>query len=495
MSKRILVTGAGGYIGRRLVRELVEEGYYVICTVRDKKRFDLPTRKSEQLEVLEIDFLDENLPPVPSNLDGAYYLIHSMSHSKNYQQLEQKTAIHFRNWISKKVNHVIYLSGMVNEDKLSPHLASRKKVEDELKKGEYNFTTLRAGIIIGSGSASFEIIRDLVEKLPVMITPKWVLTKCQPIGIRDVLKFLTKTILNPKTFNQSFDIGGKDVLTYKEMMLQYAKVRSLRRIILTIPLMTPRLSSYWLYFVTAVSYKLATALVDSMKVEVVCSNHRLQEILNIETHNYMQSLEMAFDKIEQDEIPSSWKDSFSSSSFKIPISEFVQVPQHGCLKDKRVMKVNDTQASLQKIWSIGGETGWYYGNTLWKIRGYLDKLAGGIGLRRGRTHQSKIQTGDSIDFWRVLYADKEEGRLLLFAEMKLPGDAWLEFNLNQNTLTQTATFRPRGVWGRIYWFMLVPFHHLIFQGMLKKIARSPIDQLVKSSSSFFDKKDRTLANQ
>jgi hypothetical protein len=364
---------------------------------------------------------------------------------------------------------VVYLSGIVNEAELSKHLTSRKNVEQELSKGDYNFTALRAGIIIGSGSASFEIIRDLVEKLPIMITPKWLNTKCQPIGISDVITFLSKSIFNPKTFNQDFDIGGPDVLSYKEMLLEFGKARNLKRNIFVVPVMTPRLSSYWLYFVTSTSYKLATSLVHSMKVEVVCRDNRLNTLLGVTPIGYKESLKRAFSKIESNEILSSWKDSYSSSGISFNISDFIQVPSFGCFKDKRMRAIENRENCIAKIWSIGGQTGWYYGNWLWSIRGFMDKLAGGVGLRRGRTSPVSIHVGDTIDFWRVLYADKEEGRLLLFAEMKLPGEAWLEFKVIGDELMQTATFRPLGLAGRMYWYAVLPFHGFIFKGMLKAI--------------------------
>jgi len=235
--------------------------------------------------------------------------------------------------------------------------------------------------------------------------------------------------------------------------------------------MTPKLSSYWLYFVTSTSYKLATSLVHSMKIEVVCRDNRINNIINITPLSYNEALKRAFSKIENNEILSSWKDAYSSSGLNFNISEFIQVPSFGCFKDSRTKPIENREASINKIWSIGGSNGWYYGTWLWKIRGYMDKLFGGVGLRRGRTNPVTINVGDSIDFWRVLYADKEEGRLLLFAEMKLPGEAWLEFKIKDNKLTQTATFRPLGLAGRLYWYAVLPFHGFIFKGMLKALAK------------------------
>ncbi len=470
---KILLTGATGYIGKRILPVLIEAGHEVICCVRDKSRFKPPEAIKHKIQTIQIDLLvKESLNAIPKDIDGAYYLVHSMAASSAYQKLEQESAVNFRNALNEtKVRHVVYLSGIVNESELSDHLTSRKTVELELNKGDYNLTTLRAGIIIGSGSASFEIIRDLVEKLPVMVTPKWLNTKCQPIGISNVITFLSKCIFNTRTYNQNFDIGGPDILTYKEMLLEFARIRGLKRRIYTIPVMTPRLSSYWLYFVTATSYKLAVALVHSMKIEVICRDSSINNILEVTPMSYKEAISLAFTKIESNQIVSSWKDSYSSSENSDIISEFIQVPTFGCFTDQRTRAFKNKAECTEKIWSIGGQTGWYYGDWLWRTRGFLDKIAGGVGLRRGRTHRSSLQTGDALDFWRVLYADKNEVRLLLFAEMKLPGEAWLEFKIVNEELVQTATFRPLGLWGRLYWYSVLPFHGFIFRGMLKKLTK------------------------
>ena len=254
------------------------------------------------------------------------------------------------------------------------------------------------------------------------------------------------------------------------MLLGFARMRNLKRRIWTIPVMTPRLSSYWLYFVTSTSYKLATSLVDSMKVEVVCRNDNLNKILDVQPISYLEALQKAFSRIECNEIVSSWKDAYASSGININISEFIQVPEHGCFIDRRTNAIKNHDNSLTKIWSIGGENGWYYGNWLWEIRGVIDKFVGGVGLRRGRTNQNTISAGDSLDFWRVIYSNRDEGRLLLFAEMKLPGEAWLEFKIVDEQLVQTATFRPRGLAGRLYWYSVYPFHEIIFGGLVKNLA-------------------------
>jgi uncharacterized protein YbjT (DUF2867 family) len=471
---KILLTGATGYIGKRVLPVLVSKGFDVVCCVRDKSRFTPNEFLADKIDVIEIDLLKKDtLDRIPKDIDVAFYLVHSMSTSKDFDKLELESAKNFQNAISKtECKQVIYLSGIVNEDKLSDHLSSRLNVEKELARGKFYLTTLRAGIIVGSGSASFEIIRDLVEKLPVMVAPKWLQTKCQPIAVSDAITYLVGSVNNPKTFDKSFDIGGPDVLTYKEMLLEFAHVRKLKRSIFIVPVMTPKLSSYWLYFVTATSYKLASALVDSMKVEVVCQDNKIKDIIKTENLSYRQSLERAFKRIENHETISSWKDSFSSSELQLSLSDFAEVPEHGCFKDTRQQLVLDKEKVIENIWKLGGNNGWYFATWLWQLRGIIDKFFGGVGLLRGRSATNKISPGDSIDFWRVINANKETGKLLLFAEMKLPGEAWLEFQLKDGYLFQTATFRPHGVTGRLYWYSIMPFHKFLFQGMIKNIAKN-----------------------
>jgi uncharacterized protein YbjT (DUF2867 family) len=470
---KILLTGATGYIGQRLLPVLLEERHEVVCCVRDKGRFNKKGFQSEKLQVIEIDFLDNRtLEQIPEDIDAAYFLVHSMATiHDDFENLERITAANFKSGIEKtRARQVIYLSGIVNEKSLSKHLRSRKKVEEILSEGSYHLTTLRAGIIIGSGSSSFEIMRDLVEKLPVMIAPKWLATKSQPIAIGNVIEFLNGVLLNEATFDRSFDIGGPDILTYKEMLLRFARIRKLKRKIITIPVMTPRISSYWLYFVTSTSFSLAKHLVDSMKVEVICRDNDLRNQLGINLISYDDSIRLAFDKIEHQAVLSSWTDALSSHILDRGISQLMEVPVYGCFKDKRESKIKDADTTLEKIWAIGGKNGWYYANWLWELRGFLDKVFGGVGLRRGRKSCTEITPGDAIDFWRVLLANKEDKRLLLYAEMKLPGEAWLEFTIINNTLCQIATYRPLGLLGRLYWYSMMPFHAFIFRGMLKNIA-------------------------
>ncbi|MEQ8629551.1 SDR family oxidoreductase [Ekhidna sp.] len=477
---KILLTGSTGYIGRRLLPYLVDAGHSVVCPVRDARRFDFEDFNEDFLkhvEVIECDFLNkDSLQKLPKDIDAAYYLIHSLnSNSKKFSKMESDSAANFVQYINNsKTNQVIYLGGIVNDDELSEHLKSRHHVEDILAKSKAPLTVLRAGIIIGSGGASFEIIRDLVEKLPVMIAPKWLNSKCQPIGIANVMDYLMGVLANDKALNKTFDIGGKDILTYKQMLLQFAEVRGLKRWIITIPVLTIRLSSLWLYLVTSTSYRLARNLVDSMKNEVIAKDDSIKEAVDIELYSYKESLERTFQKIDQKQIISSWKDSFASTSFNETFLTQIEAPKYGCFKDVRRFTFERNADEVAKnIWQIGGERGWYYGNWLWEIRGFMDKLVGGVGLRRGRRSPDDLKGGDALDFWRVLEADRPNKRLLLFAEMKLPGDAWLEFKIkpedDKNCLIQTATFRPLGLWGRLYWYLVFPFHGFIFTNMARNL--------------------------
>lgn len=476
---KILLTGANGYIGTRLLPVLLAAGHEVVCMVRDKRRFAEASDFGDQVQIITGDLLKpETLVEIPSDIHAAYYLVHSMSASEHgFSELETTSAQNFTAALKpSQCQQLIYLTGIVNDPGLSEHLSSRLAVEDVLKQSGIPFTILRAAIIIGSGSASFEIIRDLTEKLPVMVAPKWIKTKCQPIGIRDVLRYLSGVLSNEKAMQQTFDIGGPDILSYKEMMLQYAEVRHLKRFILTLPLLTPRLSSLWLNMVTSVPFALARSLVDSMKNEVVCKENYISSVVPGICLSYRKNLALAFEKIEQNSIVSSWKDALNRGYLDTSFMDQVKVPQNGTLEYKVKMPFErDPQEVFENIWSIGGNRGWYYANWLWNLRGFLDKLMGGVGTRRGRTSNASIHAGDVVDFWRVLLADQQNKRLLLFAEMKVPGEAWLEFKViefhGQYFLSQIATFRPSGLWGRIYWYAMFPFHIFLFNGMARRITQ------------------------
>ncbi|WP_340153162.1 SDR family oxidoreductase [uncultured Marivirga sp.] len=474
---KILLTGANGYIGRRLLPILVMQGHELVCLVRDKRRIELEEKLIDKVQFFEADLLKpEQLQDLPKDIEASYYLVHSLGSSSNeFQQMEKDTASNYVEALNTtNCKQIIYLSGISNDHSLSKHLSSRKNAEGILASAKAELTVLRAAIIIGSGGASFEIIRDLVEKLPVMVAPKWLRTRCQPIAVRNVINYLSGIIGKNESYGKTYDIGGPDILTYKEMLLIFAKVRGLKRYIITLPVLTPRLSSYWLHFVTATSYKIASSLVSSMKNEVIVQNKGIENIVPQELIPYSEAVKMAFDRIAQNEVVSSWKDAFASSKINTELMEFVQVPTYGCFVDKRTATFRRQRSEvLQNIWEIGGDRGWYYWNFLWKIRGYLDKAVGGVGLRRGRRSPDQLVVGDSLDFWRVLVADKQEGRLLLYAEMRLPGEAWLEFKITkdneENKLTQTATFRPHGLFGRLYWYSVFIFHEFIFKGMMNRI--------------------------
>ncbi len=479
---KILLTGSTGYIGRRLLPVLVGAGHHVICLVRDQRRFDWDDFSEDflkQVSVIEVDLSDsKSFGLVPTDIDVAYYLVHSMSSSNlDFTKMEAISAQNFVAFINTTTaKQTIYLSGIVNDADLSAHLLSRKNVEDILKSATAPLTVLRAAIIIGSGSASFEIIRDLVEKLPVMVAPKWLKTRCQPIGIRNVIEYLHGVLLKPESLRQTFDIGGTEILTYKQMLYGFAKMRGLKRLIITIPVLTPKLSSLWLVFVTSTTYSLARSLVNSMRNEVICNDTRIQQIVPTKILSYEESLQLAFDKISQKSVISSWKDAISLSTMDKNFLNNVQVPEHGVFTDKRQIEfVRNREEVIENIWRIGGNRGWYFGNWMWRIRGVMDKMIGGVGLRRGRRSETDLKAGDALDFWRVLVADKPNGRLLLYAEMKLPGEAWLEFRVKESEgkkiLFQTATYRPLGLWGRLYWYSVLPFHGLIFPKMAENITK------------------------
>ena len=455
---------------------MLAKGHTVVCLVRDKRRFHENSDYSDKVTLLQGDLLEQkSIDNFPADIDAAYYLVHSMTQNEDFAKLEAQSAQNFTNELNKThCRQVIFLSGITNDTGLSKHLLSRRHVEDVLKESNAALTVLRASIIIGSGSASFEIIRDLTEKLPLMTVPRWVNTRCQPIAIRDVLTYLENVLLNEKAFDRNFDIGGPDVLTFKELMLGYAKVRKLKRYIVTIPFLSPKISSYWLYFVTSTSYQLAQSLVDSMKNETIMKDHAIDEVAPHKCLTYEEALKLAFMKIEQNSIVSSWKDALNMGYLHSAFMDQIKVPQNGTLEYKVKLPIaGDAQPVVNNLMAIGGNRGWYYWDWIWGLRGFLDKIVGGVGLRRGRTSNVSVSPGDVIDFWRVLLADKVNKRLLLYAEMKLPGEAWLEFKIierkDKKILSQIATFRPNGLLGRLYWYSMLPFHLFIFKGMAKQI--------------------------
>ncbi|MEK9726859.1 MAG: SDR family oxidoreductase [Candidatus Margulisiibacteriota bacterium] len=471
----ILLTGATGYIGKRLIPVLLKNKHKVTCLIRNKEQSDYFLNLGCQVMIGDLN-TGEGLDCIPLDIDISYFLVHAMSDRKNNLiQLESNMANHYIQMLKKtSCRQIIYLSGLANHDHLSHHLKSRVNVENIFLQSSINTTVLRSSIIIGSGSASFEIIRDLVEKLPIMVAPKWINNRCQPISIHNIIQLLTEVIDNPACFNDVFDVGSNDILTFKSMMQQFAKFRQLRRFLISVPVLTLKLSSMWLYFVTSTNFSLAKYLVDSMKEDSICVDNRIKTLIPaIEYLNYEQSLERTFTRIEENAVVSSWKDTWHITKSK-EMSKYINVPSYGCIKDVQIIPVNNASACLNKLWAIGGNNGWYFWDFTWRVRGVIDKLLGGVGLRRGRTHENKIYPGDALDFWRVILANKTERRLLLYAEMKLPGQAWLEWQIiNENDqlyLKQEATFRPQGLLGRIYWYSLHIPHLFIFKGMAKRIA-------------------------
>lgn len=475
---KVLITGANGFVGKRLILYLLNNGHqiYALCRIKGAKIFadDRPN-----LHYIWGDLRNpETIKGVPKDIEAAYYLVHSMSEVVgNLVDAEIEVVEQFLRGVKNtQIKQIIYLGGIINdENRLSPHLKSRLLVEKALKQSGIPYTVLRASIIIGAGSASFEIIRDLCEKLPIMIAPKWVNSLCQPIAIGDVLFYLSSVLLNQKCLNKTFDIGGKEVFSFKELLLRYAKFRNLKRWIINVPVLTPRLSSYWLVFITSVRYSLCSYLVESMKTSSVVQLNEIQKSIPHHCLTYTEALESTFQNISQNEVISSWMDSWEILGNDPNIENYVAVPEEGCLKDERRVLIKDSKAAaIERIWRIGGSTGYYALNWAWHLRGLFDQMIGGVGLNRGRRHPFEIQAGDSIDFWRVILADKDNGHLILYAGMKVPGEAWLQFKIEQKNhesfLVQTATFRPKGLLGRLYWYALVPFHFCIFQKMARALA-------------------------
>lgn len=479
---RVLITGASGYIGTRLLAAYAETDVEVMVLVRSKARLNQQIRRrmGERLHVLECDFSKTISSELVSQIthqgdfDAAYYLLHSMSVTSAYAELEKSCAVHFTELLDQlNCLQIVYLGALkpnIEKGKLSKHLGSREEVYETLMRSKIPVTVLRASIIVGSGSSSFEIVRDLAEKLPVMITPKWVRVECQPIAVRNVIQYLVSVVGHKDCIGKDFDIGGPEILTYKDLLLQYAKVRGLKRWTIPVPWFSPKLSSYWLYFITATNMTLAKSLVGSLSMRTVCQNHDIGEILPQSLLSYEEAIERALSRIAQNRVPSTWYDSLVSGKLSHSQLWNIKVPEHGVYVDEQTASVKNEEASKEKVWSLGGDYGWPSMNWAWRLRGELDKLFGGIGLRRGRRHPTELRNGDALDFWRVLLADKEEGRLILYAEMKLPGEAWLEFSVERGRLTQRAVFRPCGLLGRMYWWFTMPVHLWLFPQMAKHLA-------------------------
>lgn len=448
---KILLTGANGYIGTRLLPYLLKDGHEVYALVRRGTAIIIPKQFQTQLHVLEADLLiPSSLMKIPVNIDAAYYLVHSMSYSQKFSELETASA---KNFVSRLENtnakQIIYLSGLSNEAHLSPHLTSRKQVGEILKMGKIPVTILMAGIIIGSGSASFEIIRDLVEKLPIMIAPQWLKHLTQPIAVRDVLNYLTLILGNPNSFNKSYEIGGPDVMTYKDLLLNFAQTRGLKRKIFTVPVLTPRLSSYWLFFITSTSFSLARFLVESLKNNVLCKENRIAQLFPKNLLSYKEAVKLAFSPIEDDWMPPSWKDNFKFDHLSI----YFRVPQFGILSYKSTIFFSCPVEQVQeRMRSLGKDLASPAMTWCWKLINFL-----------------------GYDQWRILLSDEKKRILLLYAVRKFPGEAWLEWEIipyeTGGNLKQTAALRPRGVSGRIFWYALYPLHALIWSLLARRIAK------------------------
>lgn len=487
-SPLVLVTGVTGYIGSRLVPRLLEAEYRVRVLTRDADRLKGRSWTSS-VEIVEGDVLQpESLLPAMHEIDHAYYLIHSMSDTDEYAKRDLVAAANFGKAANDAgLQRIIYLGGLGNPDSdLSTHLRSRQDTGEVLRESGVPVTEFRAAIIVGSGSASFEMIRYLTERIPIMITPRWVSTKVQPIAIRNVLDYLVMALGVPESSGKIIEIGGEDVLTYGDMMLGYAHVRGLKRYLIPVPVLTPRLSSYWVHWVTPLHANIAKPLIDGLRNEVVVRDNLAEELFpNIELIDFHNAVERALAKLNAEQPESTWADSLGSSNADLPPVQLSNI--EGMIIERRERKIPTTADSVfSLISSIGGKNGWMFAGFLWQIRGLLDRLVGGVGLRRGRRHPEEIRVGDALDFWRVEAI--ESGRLLrLRAEMKVPGEAWLQFEIHprggaSSKLIQTAYFAPRGLFGHLYWYALYPIHKIVFSGLIDAIVKRSRGNLALQTS-------------
>ncbi|MCB2184302.1 MAG: SDR family oxidoreductase [Desulfobulbaceae bacterium] len=466
----ILITGATGYIGRRLKDRFLSR---TDCRLRLLVRNRNKVRPSVlgRVDIVEGDtFHKEALDEALQGIDVAYYLIHSMGADKDYKDLDRLSAENFRDAaIRAGVKRIIYLGGLGVKETASKHLLSRIETGEILSARPECIQTIwfRAGVIIGSGSASFEIIRNLVQKLPIMITPKWVTTMTQPIAVDDVLSYLAAAADKDLTGNMIIDIGASP-MSFREMMLKAANVMGLSRMMIPVPVLSPRLSSYWLILFTPIPYKLATALVEGLKSEtVVLNDHATCFFAEIKPVSYQDAVLKALKEMEGNQILSRWCDSSGGAVCDIKDQDNTS---SAILRDCREYPLGGAsrESVFRAACSLGGEEGWFHYHLLWQMRGLIDKLVGGYGLNRGRRARGRLRIGDSLDFWKV--ADiKENKRLLLLAQMKLPGKAWLEFDIQSDKLVQTAHFLPKGLWGRLYWYSVLPLHHLVFTNLSRQI--------------------------
>lgn len=482
-SKRVLVTGATGYIGGRLVRELLNEGLKVRVLVRDRAKTVGHSWANNVEVVLGDASSEDDLNRALEGVHTSYYLLHSLNAGAHFQEIENQMAQAFaRAAKNQKVKQIVYLGGINNDDTQSKHLSSRARVGEALRESGIPTIELRAGMVLGSGSASFEMLRHLTHRLPIMTTPKWINNRTHPIAVRDVLWYLKKCALLENPSSGIFDIGGPDTLTYAELMQEFAKVSGLpKRIIISIPVLTPTLASHWIGLVTPLPRSLAKNLVQSLISEVVVDPKKdISKLIAPPpggTLPVRTAIELALERVNNAQVDTRWSDAKDPNS---PWNKSVTDPDWAGLPVYRDIRILKSTAKSEHIWcqieAIGGETGWYGADILWSIRGMLDTVVGGAGLRRGRRDPVKLRAGESLDFWRVEAID--HGRYLrLHAEMKLPGEAWLEFELTPDgagvtKITQTATFLPKGLFGHLYWYAIAPFHFLVFPTMIRNIEKS-----------------------
>lgn len=477
---KVLVAGATGYIGGRLVPKLLRQGHRVRCLAREPERLQ-GRGWYHEIEPVQADVMQaETLPAAMADIDVAYYLIHSMAAGPDFHQRDMQSARNFAEAAAAAgVQRIIYLGALADsQSKLSAHLRSRQQTADALRSAGVPLTEFRASVIVGSGSLSFEIIRYLTERLPVMICPRWVYTRTQPIAVDTVINYLTQALNIDESAGRIIEIGGSDVLSYGEMMMRYAEVRRLRRWMLRVPLLTPHLSSYWVNLVTPIPAAIARPLIEGLRNESIVRTGEARYLFpEIQVGDYRSAVGAALDQLDAGCLQSTWNDALSSSRSDQPRQ--LQVEQ-GMIIERRQQRLKaSTAAAFQSFCGIGGERGWLYMDWAWRLRGFIDRLLGGVGMRRGRRDPDQLQVGEALDFWRV-EAIEQDRLLRLRAEMKVPGQAWLQFDVErtddgQVQLTQTAFFAPRGLSGWLYWYLLYPLHALIFSGMSHRLARRAED--------------------